>query len=66
MRKDPIVEEVRAAREKIAAECGYDFRKALARDREILRHWPGKVVTKEELDRSRHPVQAAPSSENED
>ena len=66
MRKDPIVEEVRAAREKIAAECGYDFRKALARDREILRHWRGKVVTKEELDRSRQPEHSAPFSEKED
>ena len=50
MWKDPIVEEVRAAREKIAAECGYDIRRILERGRRALKKWKGKVVTKEDLD----------------
>jgi hypothetical protein len=54
MWKDPIVEEVRAIREKIFAECGYDIRKLIAREREILKRWKGKVVTKAELMRMRH------------
>lgn len=53
MFKDPIVEEVRRAREEIFAECGYDLHKLLERDRQILKDWPGKVVTKEELLRDR-------------
>ncbi len=66
MGKDPIVAEVRAAREKIAAECGYDFRKALEKDREILRRWRGKVVTRKELDRSRRVVQMAAQANDKD
>jgi len=52
---DPIVEEVRAAREKIAAECDYDFHKILLRGQKILERCQGqfKIVTKEELDRLR-------------
>ena len=46
---DPIVREVRAAREKIFAECGYDLHRVLQRDRELVRQWPGKVVTREDL-----------------
>jgi len=53
MWKDPIVAEVRAIREQIAAECGYDFHKAMERDKEILRHWKGKVVTMADLEKRR-------------
>jgi hypothetical protein len=51
MWRDPIVEEVRAARRKLAAECGYDIDKLLARAREVGAAWPGGVVTKEALRR---------------
>jgi hypothetical protein len=54
MWKDPIVEEVRAIRKQIAAECDYDWRKILQRERETLKRWKGKVVTKQELMRERH------------
>ena len=53
MPKDPIVEEIRAIRERTAAECDFDFHKINQRGREILKHWRGKVVTREELFRSR-------------
>lgn len=49
MFKDPIVEEVRRIREEIFAECDYDLRKVSQRDREIMKDWKGKVVTREEL-----------------
>ena len=53
MVRDPIVEEIRKAREKIAAECNYDMHNILQRGHDILEGWPGKVTTKEELDRDR-------------
>jgi len=53
MPTDPIVEEVRKAREKIAAECDYDIHRILQRGYEIMEGWPGRVVTKEDLDRDR-------------
>jgi len=49
MFKDPIVEEVRQIREKIFAECDCDFKKLAKRNREIMKRWKGKVVTREEL-----------------
>ena len=57
MWKDPIVEEVRAVREKIAEECGYNVQRILERDREVLKEWKGKVVTKRELRKSRRRTQ---------
>ena len=56
MWKDPIVEEVRAARQKIAEQCGYDLHRILERDREVLKKWKGKVVTRKELLKSRRRV----------
>ena len=53
MPKDPIVEEIRAARERIAAECDYDAHKIYQRGCELLKHWKGKVVSREEWFRSR-------------
>ena len=53
MWKDPIVEEVRKAREEIFAECDYDLKKLFLRCREWQRQWKGRVVTKAELDRQR-------------
>lgn len=52
---DPIVEEVRAAREKIASECGYDFHKIYLRGQEICERYKDrfKIVTQEELDQLR-------------
>ena len=49
MVQDPIVAEVRAIREEIAAECDYDPHKIYLRGCEIARQWQGRVVTKEEL-----------------
>jgi len=49
MRRDPILEEVWRARDKFAAECGYDLHKMFERYREITKHWKGKVVGEEEV-----------------
>lgn len=55
---DPIVQEVRMAREKIAAECNYEVDKLMEREKEILERYKGqfKIVSKEELEqlRQRH------------
>ena len=51
--KDPIVEEVHAARKRIDAECGHDVRKIFERERQGMKAWKGKVVTKEELAKRR-------------
>ena len=50
---DPIVEEVRAAREAIFAECDYDLHKLMLRSRRVLKRWTGPVVTREDLARRR-------------
>jgi len=48
--KDPIVEEVRAIRAKIAEECGYDLGRILAHAQATAKKMPGlKYVTPEEL-----------------
>ena len=49
---DPIVQEVRAAREKIAAECDYDYHKIYLHGQEICKRYKDqfKFVTKEELE----------------
>lgn len=49
MASDAIVAEVRAIREQLFAECDYDLHEVVERDREFLKNWPGKVVTKEQL-----------------
>jgi hypothetical protein len=51
MWRDPIVEEVRAIRRRLAAECDFDIQKLIQRAREVQKTWPGGVVTKEELRR---------------
>ena len=43
--KDPIVEEVRAIRRKIAEECDYDMHKLFERQKAIFAQWKGKKVT---------------------
>ncbi|MGA2059072.1 MAG: hypothetical protein ABSG67_01220 [Thermoguttaceae bacterium] len=50
---DPIVQEVRAAREKIAAECDYDYHKILLHGQEMWERYKDqfKIVSKAELDR---------------
>jgi hypothetical protein len=59
---DPIVEEVRAAREKITADCDYDFHKILLHGQEILERYKDqfKIVSKEELEQHRR--QHAPTT----
>ena len=49
---DPIVKEVRAAREKIAAECDFDYHKILLRGQDICNKYKDqfKFLTKEEMD----------------
>jgi hypothetical protein len=58
MFNDPIVQEVRAIREKIAAECGYEYHKILLRGQEICSRYKDqfKFVTKEELDQLNNPT----------
>ena len=58
MWKDPIVEEVRKAREDLLAECHYDLAKLMRRSRRFLKGWKGKVVTKAELDKRRSAARA--------
>jgi hypothetical protein len=52
---DPIVQEVRAAREKIAIECDYDYHKIFLHGQNIWEHYKDrfKTVSKDELDRLR-------------
>lgn len=48
--KDAIVEEVRAARAKIAEECGYDLERMLEHANQTAARIPGlKYVTREQL-----------------
>ncbi len=42
--KDPIVEEVRAQRDELARECGYDLAVLRARERRFLTEWKGKII----------------------
>ena len=44
MCKDPVVEEVRAARQRIAAECDYDLHKMLERGHAVVKRWQGKIA----------------------
>jgi hypothetical protein len=50
---DPIVQEVRDAREKIAEECEFDYHKIFLRGEEIAKQYKNlfKFVTKDELER---------------
>jgi len=43
--KDPIVEEVRAARQKISEECEHDMHKLFERQRAAFAEWKGKKIT---------------------
>jgi hypothetical protein len=54
MALDPIIADIRAVRERIAAECDYDFHKMCQRGEETLRQWKGRVMTEEELRRQRN------------
>jgi hypothetical protein len=51
MSNDPIVNDIRAFREKIAAECDYDYHKILLHGQDICYRYKGqfKFVTKEEM-----------------
>lgn len=49
MWKDPIVEEIHAAREEIAHACNYDLQKILARLRQQEAEHPERLVRKEDL-----------------
>jgi hypothetical protein len=53
---DPIVEEVHAARAKIAAECDYDLHKITQRIEKFMKQHEGqfKIATEDELDQLRH------------
>lgn len=61
MWKDPIVAEVRAIREQIAAECNYDLHKLFEMQREVERTWQGTIVRREDLP-SKLPATEKPSS----
>jgi hypothetical protein len=48
--KDPIVDEIRATRAKIAEECGYDLQRILDHARDAANQLPGlKYISREEL-----------------
>lgn len=48
--RDPIVDEVRAARARIAEECGYDLGRIFDHAREVAGQIPGfRYVTMEEM-----------------
>lgn len=53
MWRDPIVEEIHAVRDQIAQECDYDLKRLMERLRKKEREYPGRVVHKGELTRSR-------------
>ena len=55
---DPIVAEVRAARERFFAECDYDMKKVIERGHETVKNWPGKVITKEQLLKERREAES--------
>ena len=57
MDDDPIVAEVRRAREQIAAECGYDWARLLQREQEIYERWKDRMP----LYRGRDEPVSAPS-----
>ena len=44
MFEDPIVEEIRAIRKQLAAECDFDVHKILARAREHEKKHPERIV----------------------
>jgi hypothetical protein len=62
---DPIVAEVRKARAKIAAECGYDLHTYFERQREAIKRWKGKVVDGDELLRARRLAERVPPKEEQ-
>ncbi|MEX2216492.1 MAG: hypothetical protein WD768_20435 [Phycisphaeraceae bacterium] len=49
MWNDPIVEEVRRAREKILEECGFDLRKLMERLQAEHRHYGDRLVSPDEV-----------------
>ena len=66
MKDDPIVNEVRQAREAVAARFGYDLQKYLSYLSEQERKHPARVVGLEEWKRRRSVARAAaPSTKQE-
>ena len=53
MSNDPIVEEVRAAREKLAAKWAQDPAGHRLHHEQLLIAWHGRVVTKAQLNKER-------------
>lgn len=53
MWRDPIVEEVRAAREKLAARWVKDQAGYRAHQKKVLEQWTGRVVSRAQLDKER-------------
>lgn len=53
MLRDPIVEEVRAAREKLAARWARNPIGYRAHQKKVLEQWTGRVVSKAQLDKER-------------
>ena len=59
MKDDPVVDEVRRAREEVAARFGYDLRKYLSHLSEQERKHSARVVGLEEWKRRRAAVRAS-------
>ena len=53
MWKDPIVEEIHAAREQIARACNYDLQTILIRLKQQEAEHPERLVRKEDLPKRR-------------
>jgi hypothetical protein len=54
--KDPIVQEVRRIRAKLAEECDFDLHRIALRQKRLADRWKGKKVTYEDLMASRPPA----------
>ncbi len=50
MPRDPVISEVRAAREQIARECDYESGKLMERARAIVREWKGQILSRKDLE----------------
>jgi hypothetical protein len=55
MKPDPIVEEIRAIREKMAEECGHDLRVMAQRFRESAGRYENKILIPENLQEVKGP-----------
>jgi hypothetical protein len=63
--KDPIVQEVRRIREKLAGECDFDLHKIAIRQKRLAARWKGKKVNYVDLTAARQPIRRVAESMSE-